>query len=87
MGDGLCIGGHLVMFFVCHVDVTRLERSQDVLYQSESIVRRPMLDQDLRKVSIILSLMIGERSYQWLALRRHSRAMQRMARKDMTIFW
>ncbi len=87
MGDSLCIGGHLVVFFVCHVDVTRLERSQDVLYQSESIVRSPMPDQDLTKVSIFLPLMIGERSYQWLALRRHSRAMQRMARNDVYIIW
>jgi hypothetical protein len=51
VGDGLCIGGHLVMFFVRHIDITRLERSQDALHQSERIVGSPMFYQDLRKVN------------------------------------
>jgi hypothetical protein len=33
MSDGLCVSGQFIVFFVRHVDVTRLKRSQDALDQ------------------------------------------------------
>jgi len=69
MGDGLRIGGHLVMFFVRQVNITRLERSQDIFDEGESIVGSTMLDQDLKRVENALPFTSREETYQRLVFR------------------
>ena len=53
MSDGLCICGQFIVFFVRHVYVTRLKRSQDALDQLKRIIRGSVLDQCLRRDMVV----------------------------------
>lgn len=52
VGDGLGVCGDEVMFFVGHVDISRLEGLENVFHQGKGVVRPAMLDEDLRCVGM-----------------------------------
>ena len=75
MGNGLCVGGNRVVFFIREIDVARAKGSQDILDELQRLVRGTMFDQDLDTQISCCCMSNGDRAYQWLIRRRDGRAV------------